>query len=103
MASRQPHKLKNVGSTPTPATTLKESKMEPQKGMLAYCSRGELGIITVEQPIKVTYSDESKGIAWVGLHLVGKKLGKPWSSRNPNAIGFPQDLARDKAAQDAVD
>ena len=39
------------------------------KGALAFCSLGCLGLITEERPEEVTYSDGSKGIAYVASTL----------------------------------
>lgn len=84
------------------------------RGALAFCSRGELGLITSHAPMPVHYSPEpacicasdgdyhhitdcpvyewrhnpsNHGIAWVGIHLGNGKLGEPWSSRNPKILG----------------
>jgi hypothetical protein len=86
------------------------------KGALAYCSRGELGLITSHAPMPVDYTPAPEcicasdgdyhhctwcpvcggthdpanhGVAWLGVHLSKDKLGQPWSSRNPKIIGVP--------------
>lgn len=73
---------------------------EPRRGAFAYCSRGELGLITSEMPLTVVYekcfscstilTSECTcvtGIAWVGIHLSPEKFGEPWSSRTPRVVG----------------
>lgn len=84
------------------------------KSSLAYCSRGELGLITSSSPMPVHYTAKpfcscgagddffhaldcavaawrndptNHGIAWVGIHLSPSKLGQPWCSRNPKIVG----------------
>lgn len=57
-----------------------------KKGDLAFCSRGELGLVTSSKPVRVTYDDGSTGEAWTGIHLGRKKLGESWSSRTPIGI-----------------
>lgn len=74
------------------------------KGKLAVCSRGYLGLITETGQREVTYKkcfacetargcDSTgpctceKGLAFVGVHLTGENIGKPWSSRNPRIVG----------------
>lgn len=73
----------------------------PHRGAFAFCSRGELGLITSEAPVEVTYkvcdSEQhtsftdgcrcEKGFAWVGFHLSPVKFGEPWSSRAPRVVG----------------
>jgi hypothetical protein len=78
--------------------------MEPRRGVLAICSRGELGLITSNTRMRVYYKrgdecsrwqegehsalcDCETGIAWVGIHLAGDKAGQPWSSREPVVVG----------------
>lgn len=68
-------------------------------GTIALCSRGNLGLITMDKPITVRYSDGSTAEAWVGIHLTSgigndseRNLlrflpGDPWSSRNPTPVG----------------
>lgn len=81
---------------------------DAHKGAIAFCSRGELGLITSETPVEVTYKlgeicygmhlavgdgchavpcDCVKGIAWVGIHMSPEKMGQPWSSRRPRVVG----------------
>lgn len=65
------------------------------RGAIARCSRGQLGLITVDEPTEVTYPDGNTGIAWVGIHLAwgeGVKPGDPWSSRNPTKVADLADL-----------
>lgn len=59
--------------------------MKPQRGDIAICSLGHVGIIECDEPQEVTYSDGNKGRTWVGTHLE-PLAGKPWSSRNPVVI-----------------
>lgn len=84
--------------------------MEPRKGMLAVCSRGELGLILSEAPMYVFYKrcayhtddaptednphcpDCQSGLAWTGVHMVGEKMGQPWSSRNPIPVATLEKL-----------
>lgn len=62
----------------------------PRKHALALCSKGRLGVITSEGPEPVEYPDGTKGTAWTGYHLPD---GRPWSSRNPQVVGYLDDLA----------
>jgi hypothetical protein len=55
-----------------------------QRGTIAICSRGIIGVVTSDHQQEVTYDDGNKGIAWVGLALDDKT---PWCSRNPEIIG----------------
>lgn len=57
----------------------------PGRGMIAICSIGQVGIITVDKPEEITYTDGSVGVAWIGYNVV---TGEPWSSRNPKVIGY---------------
>ncbi len=61
-------------------------KLTPQKGVIAVCSRGMLGLITKDKPQTVNYGDGKTGTAWVGIHLTGD-IGSPWSSRTPRVVG----------------
>jgi len=63
--------------------------MKPERGSLAICSLGCLGLITADEPQEITYPDGNKGVAYVGIHLSDKvaPVGSPWSSRNPRVIG----------------
>lgn len=89
---------------------------EPHRGAFAYCSRGELGLITSETPVRVVYNsclthaehpDQEwrrqscvceTGIAWIGIHLSPEKFGQPWSSRTPRVVGeIRQDTFADAA------
>lgn len=65
--------------------------LTPQKGALAFCSRQELGLITSDAPVEVTYPDNSTGLAWTGIHLSEAKLGEQWSSREPRVVGLVKD------------
>ena len=64
------------------------------KGTLAICSLGTLGLITSDEPQTVTYIDGNKGVAWTGIHLTDKiaPIGSQWSSRNPRAVGHINDF-----------
>lgn len=68
--------------------------MKPRKGSLAICSSGTLGVITEDKPKEVTYSDNNKGFAYVGIHLTDEicEIGDIWSSRNPKVIGHVDDI-----------
>ena len=87
--------------------------MEPTRGAIAVCSRGELGLIQSKQPVRVVYNQCDicasvyqavqpegdctceEGIAWTGIHSSDAKFGQPWSSRNPLVLLFvPGDLDR---------
>jgi len=59
------------------------------KGLLAYCSKGSLGLITEDFPKQVEYPDGRKGFAFVGVHLTDRiaPIGSPWSSRTPQVVG----------------
>lgn len=59
------------------------------KGLLAYCSKGGLGLITEDFPQPVTYPNGDKDFAFVGVHLTDRiaPIGSPWSSRTPKVIG----------------
>jgi hypothetical protein len=60
------------------------------KNKLALCSHGQLGLITHDKRQPVTYVDHSVGMAYVGIHLTdgpGRKVGDPWSARNPIIVG----------------
>ena len=67
--------------------------LTPQKGALAFCSRGELGLILSDAPVLVEYPDGLKGLAWTGIHLSEAKIGQPWSSREPRVVGLVKDDA----------
>lgn len=66
-----------------------ETPRKPGRGVIALCSRGYPGIITEDEPRKVTYPDGNEGVAWVGVNL---STGKPWSSRTPRVVGTLADL-----------
>src|SRR5258708_27456497 len=72
-----------------------------KKGDLAICSRGELGLITSDRPQSIVYrrclahqnggeddycQECERGVAWLGIHLIGEKAGQPWSSRAPRKV-----------------
>jgi hypothetical protein len=60
------------------------------KNKLALCSHGQLGLITDDKRQSVTYVDHSVRMAYVGIHLTdgpGRKVGDPWSARNPMIVG----------------
>jgi len=63
--------------------------MTKGKGLLAYCSKGSLGLITEDFPKQIEYPDGLKGFAFVGVHLTDKiaPIGSPWSSRTPQVVG----------------
>ena len=78
------------------------SQENPQAGDIAICSVGCLGLITVNEPVDITYNDGNKGKAYIGIQLAvhtfkgkGKDADKeisvvpggPWSSRKPKVIG----------------
>lgn len=77
-------------------------------GTLAFCSKGSLGLITGNEPKKITYKrcenccnndgDEcacETGLAWTGIHLTDKiaPVGSPWSSRSPRPVARIRDFA----------
>lgn len=81
--------------------------MEIGKGTIAKCSAGAIGLITVDRPQEIIYADGNKGCAWTGIQLTdteiagrGKhegqtfkvKMGDPWSSRDPQVLGFLGDV-----------
>jgi hypothetical protein len=59
-------------------------------GTIAICSRGCIGLITNDVPQEIVYSDGTKDMAWIGIHLTDKVgvIGAPWSSRMPKVIGY---------------
>ena len=65
-----------------------KKEVMPERGSLALCSLGSLGLITKREPQLIEYKDGNKGIAFVGIHLTDKisKIGEPWSSRKPKVI-----------------
>ena len=66
--------------------TIKDIKpITPHKGSLAVCSIGSLGLITVNEPVRITYPDGNSAVSWIGIHLTAKvaEVGSPWSSRSP--------------------
>jgi hypothetical protein len=65
--------------------------LAPARGMVAICSRDIPGIITSDEPRKVTYPDGNEGVAYVGVRLTD---GGPWSSRTPRVLGRALDLLR---------
>jgi hypothetical protein len=91
------------------------------QGMVARCSRGELGLITSATMVEVTYPGcatcglaqdamvhrfimgdlagahpytPSKGTAWTGIHLGAAKFGQPWSSRTPKVLYHVAEAAK---------
>jgi len=40
-----------------------------KKGSIAYCGYGCIGLIMEDEPQEVTYSDGTKGVAYVGIHI----------------------------------
>ena len=69
----------------------------PRAGAIARCSMGALGLITANDPKKVTYSDGKEGLAWVGIHLTNTMatIGSPWSSRKPQVLAYIDDLGKE--------
>ncbi len=65
------------------------------KGCVGLCSKGSLGLITSDTRQEVTYGDGTKGMAFVGIHLTDKfrKVGDPWSSRDPRIVRTPAELS----------
>jgi hypothetical protein len=61
----------------------------PQRGDIAVCSRGCLGVITSDGPERVNYGDGNVGEAYTGFHL-SQPVGRPWSSRSPKVVGTLQ-------------
>jgi len=78
-------------------TERKMSDTVPQRGDIAKCSQGYLGLILCDEPQEVIYSDGTKGKAWIGIHLEslnGIAIGDPWSSRNPVIVSdIPSHIA----------
>lgn len=65
------------------------------KGHLARCSKGALGLITVDEKVLVKYQDGTEGMSWIGIHLTDKvaPAGTTWMSRNPTIyVKFKGDL-----------
>jgi hypothetical protein len=69
--------------------------MTPRRGAFAFCGKGTLGLITSDTPIGVVYSDGKTGTAYVGIHLTDKiaPIGSPWSSRDPEVVGYTDEIA----------
>lgn len=63
--------------------------MQPGKGVIARCSKGALGLITEDAPVKVRYANGEEASVWVGIQLswLLSEPGLEWSSRNPKVIG----------------
>jgi hypothetical protein len=61
---------------------------KPQKGAIAICSRGILGLITSDKPEEVKYSDGNTGLAWTGIQIGENTFGQKWSSRNPKVLNY---------------
>ena len=57
------------------------------RGCIAICSAGFLGLITEEYPHNITYPDENKRLAYVGIHLSKELFGQKWFSRSPKILG----------------
>lgn len=64
--------------------------MELKTGNVCRCSRGYLGVLTSGEPTSVVYSDNSRGVAYAGIHLSvgpgGLHPGSPWCSRHPTLV-----------------
>jgi hypothetical protein len=86
---------------------MKEIKMEPRKGAIAYCRLKRLGLITSDTMVPVVYGDGTEGISWVGIQLTdgqvkgiggnkGKvfdqKVGDEWMSKVPHVVGYIEDF-----------
>lgn len=84
---------------------------QPSRGRVAVCSRGEVGLILSDAPVRVVYrkcptcevpfevADELgctcvTGMAWTGIHLSADKLGQPWSSRTPRIVPLQDDCMK---------
>lgn len=83
---------------------------EPKQRAIAFCSRGELGLVLSATPVRVVYkqcnyclgaisgADDDAGctcetgMAWTGIHLSAEKFGRPWSSRTPRVVGEFRDV-----------
>jgi hypothetical protein len=67
----------------------------PRPGAIAYCQNGYLGLITEKQD--PTWQNNLTE-AWVGIHLGknrsghGKIFGAFWHSRNPEVVGYIDEL-----------
>jgi hypothetical protein len=68
--------------------------MKPEKGSIAICGIGTLGLITEDSPLEIEYPDGNKGVAYVGIHLTDKvcPIGSRWSSKNPLVICHTKDI-----------
>lgn len=66
----------------------------PQKGDLAICSIGCLGLITEDGLQEVNYPNGNWGLTYVGIHLTDKvsPIGSKWTSRNPKLVITTEDL-----------
>lgn len=70
------------------------SILTPRSGAIAVASNGDLGIITSEEKVPTCVEGRVQ-MAWRGIQLRpvrGGKTGDSWSSRNPNVIGYVEDL-----------
>lgn len=65
-----------------------------ERGTLALCGLGTLGLITSDSPEMIKYPDGNEGMAWLGIHLTDAiaPVGSPWSSRDPVEIIHVSDL-----------
>ena len=84
------------------------SSLKPKRGAIATCSAGSLGLITADEPKEITYSDGSSAEAWVGIHLTDKirSIGDGWSSRDPEVLGYIenlQDVLKERDLPDEAD
>lgn len=67
--------------------------MKPEKGAIAICSKGMLGLITSETPV-VKYYGETIAITWTGIQLENN-VGSKWSSKNPKVVGHIRNFKKE--------
>ena len=86
------------------------TKLKLQKGVLAVCRNGHVGIIDVDEPIeKVDKCNRGSRSApttqyiWTGKHIWPLELfGKPWQSCNPKPLAQLTDNSLQSAPTDCV-
>jgi hypothetical protein len=59
--------------------------MEPDKGSIAFCQAGFLGLILATTSDRTI--DNIPRTIYRGVHLSEGKLGEPWQSINPRVVG----------------
>jgi len=66
--------------------------MEPDKGSIAFCQAGFLGLIIMVQEDNSVNNVPTK--VYRGIHLDADKLGSPWQSISPQVVGNIADLTQ---------